>query len=60
MNREHFPHQPVESFGAVRRLPLRAEKAASSGPAVPAPTGLPMTALDDRIAIIGTAGSGKT
>src|SRR4051794_24008167 len=60
MNREHLHRQPtVESSRVPRRAPCGTGKAASP-PGPPAPTVLPTTALDDRIAIVGTAGSGKT
>src|SRR5919112_1255950 len=54
MNREHLQRQPaIESFWGPCRPLSRAEKTAASEPA-------PAAALDDRIAIVGTAGSGKT
>jgi uncharacterized protein len=60
MNREHLHRQPaVESSRVPRPAPLRvAKEAPASRPT--APPVLPTTALDDRIAIVGTAGSGKT
>ena len=60
MNREHLHRQPAaENSRVPRPAPLRvATEALASRPTVPAV--LPTTALDDRIAIVGTAGSGKT
>src|SRR3954453_11888035 len=61
MNHEHLPHQPAaRSSGDARRSAPRTEKIAGSKPASLVPSGLPTAALDDRIAIVGTAGSGKT
>ena len=60
MNREHLHRQPaVESSRVPHPAPLRIAKEASA-PRPTAPAVLPTTALDDRIAIVGTAGSGKT
>ena len=60
MNREHLHRQPAaESPRASRPALLHiAKEAPASSPTAPAV--LPTAALDDRIAIVGTAGSGKT
>jgi DNA helicase HerA-like ATPase len=61
MNHEHLHPQPAaESSGTMAPGTLRPGKTAGSGLATPATVGLPTAALDDRIAIVGTAGSGKT
>jgi hypothetical protein len=60
MNHEHLHSKPAAESSAVVRLSVpRHKKTAGSG-AAPAPAVLPTAALDDRIAIVGTAGSGKT
>jgi hypothetical protein len=60
MNREHLHRQPaVVSSSVPRPAPLRVTKEAPA-PRPTAPAVLPTAALDDRIAIVGTAGSGKT
>src|SRR3954468_16788625 len=60
MNREHLHRQPiVEGPRAPRPALLHiAKEAPASSPTAPAVP--PTAALDDRIAIVGTAGSGKT
>src|SRR3954464_1995879 len=60
MNRERLHRRPAtESSRMPRSVPLRiAKEATASSPTAPAV--LPTAALDDRIAIVGTAGSGKT
>src|SRR3954451_9533052 len=59
MYHEHL--QPAaESSGTMAPGTLRPGKPAGSGVATLAPAALPTAALDDRIAIVGTAGSGKT
>ena len=61
MNHEHLHSRPAaENPGVVRLSVPRHKKTAISGSAAPAPTVLPTAALDERIAIVGTAGSGKT
>src|ERR1044072_7944001 len=60
MNREHLHCQPAaESSKMPRPAPLHVVKEAPA-PGPSASSVLPTTALDDRIAIVGTAGSGKT
>src|SRR3954451_14945545 len=60
MNREHLHSKPAaETPGVVRLSVPRHKKTAISGSAAPVPTVLPTAALDERIAIVGTAGSGK-
>src|SRR4051794_28883786 len=59
MNHEH-PQPAAESSGTMAPGTLRPGKTAGSGVATLAPAALPTAALDDRIAIVGTAGSGKT
>src|ERR1044071_4424394 len=60
MNREHLHHQSaVERSRLPRPMPSHGtEEAPATGPTAPAMP--PTAALDDRIAIVGTAGSGKT
>src|SRR4051794_32944996 len=61
MNHEHLQRQPaVETFRALHRTAPRPEKTVGSALADPVPAVLPTAALDDRMAIVGTAGSGKT
>src|SRR3954447_20262511 len=61
MNREHLHSKPAaETPGVVRLSVPRHKKTAISGSAAPVPTVPPTAALDERIAIVGTAGSGKT
>src|SRR5215210_8060791 len=61
MNHEHLHSKPATQGSGVVRLSVPGhKKTAESGAAAPAPTVLPTAALDDRIAIVGTAGSGKT
>src|SRR3954451_24140359 len=58
MNHEHLHSKPAAGNPSVVSLSVpRHKKTAGSGAA---PAVLPMAALDDRIAIVGTAGSGKT
>src|SRR3954464_13887592 len=60
MNRERLHRRPAtESSRMPRSVPLRIVKEAPA-PGPRAPAVLPTAALDDRIAIVGTAGSGKT
>src|SRR4051812_29403263 len=60
MNREHLHYQPAaERSRMLHPGPLRVVKDAPA-PGPRAPSVLPTAALDDRIAIVGTAGSGKT
>src|SRR5215211_3942210 len=60
MNQEHLHPQPtVENSGVARPAPLRVAKEAPTA-RLAAQAALPTAALDDRIAIVGTAGSGKT
>src|SRR4051794_23319055 len=61
MNHEHLHSKPAPEIPGVMRLSVpRHKKTATSGSTASAPTVLPTAALDDRIAIVGTAGSGKT
>src|SRR5215211_7335763 len=60
MNREHLHSRPaIESSRMPRPVPLHAVNEAPA-PRSTIPAVLPAAALDDRIAIVGTAGSGKT